>query len=332
MRTHEPPRKRRAVSAILAMTLPWFAADGLRATSISRSAPTGAVAYELGGDLGSTPTVATRASGAQLVFQRSSDIWLTTVDGTKTRRLVANGGQPAVSPNGRRVAFVRSESIWLMARNGSGQRKLTSGHRDVAPDWAPDGRAIYFSRYLERRDASGDFVGYAYAIFRMRSDGSGVTQVTRPPPSDHGTCHDSPSVAPNGSVIAYALFGDCDHGVPDGIEAVDPSGRRVSLGAFGLPGEAFSPDWSPDGRRLAIAWGLWDDPGLGVAGNRTRAAKIYDNASDSPVWSRDGKWIAFTRGGSRGSIWLIRPNGTGLRRITSRRTDGHPAWLPVRVR
>lgn len=265
----------------------------------------------------------------RIVFQRGESLWITKLDGTSTRILAKRGGQPAVSPDGRRIAFVRSESIWVMARDGSGQRRLTSGHRDVSPEWSPDGRSLYFMRFVGK-DGKYGFT-YAYPIFRMSTDGSGATQITRPVPSDDGTCHDAPSVAPNGRVIAYGVFDDCDHGVPAGIQAVDPSGKRVPLRGFDLPGDGFSPDWSPDGRRLAFAFGAFPDPpGLGTAAAGSSSTTLYKGQSESPSWSPDGRWIAFTRGGSRGTIWLVRPDGRDLRRVTSTPSDGHPAWLPPR--
>lgn len=52
---------------------------------------------------------------------------------------------------------------------------------------------------------------------------------------------------------------------------------------------------------------------------------------DSPAWSPDGKWIAFqmSRGDSQPDLYLVKPDGSGLKRIT--RNPGHdgcPAWSP----
>ena len=49
-----------------------------------------------------------------------------------------------------------------------------------------------------------------------------------------------------------------------------------------------------------------------------------------PKWSPDGKWIAFTstRDGNY-DIYLIRPDGTGLRNLTQHPAqDKDPTWTP----
>ena len=52
----------------------------------------------------------------------------------------------------------------------------------------------------------------------------------------------------------------------------------------------------------------------------------------SPAWSKDGKWIAFAATKSRNasaSLFLMRPDGSGLRRLTARGFDaGSPSWSP----
>lgn len=88
-------------------------------------------------------------------------------------------------------------------------------------------------------------------------------------------------------------------------------------------GQAHSPAWSPDGRRLACVsnGGLWL---IDLAtGARTRLYAGTD--SSGPTWSPDGKTIAFGRfgteeqtgKGSEEGIWAIDRGGTNLRRLLS---------------
>lgn len=60
--------------------------------------------------------------------------------------------------------------------------------QEFSPAWSPDGETIYFSFYVVKRDTQGDFVGYAWAIYRMRPDGSNMRQLTHPEPTDRGWC------------------------------------------------------------------------------------------------------------------------------------------------
>jgi Tol biopolymer transport system component len=54
-----------------------------------------------------------------------------------------------------------------------------------------------------------------------------------------------------------------------------------------------------------------------------------------PVWSRDSRWLAFTSRRNdiandlNDDIYVIRPDGTGLQRITTNiQTDRFPFWQP----
>jgi Tol biopolymer transport system component len=55
--------------------------------------------------------------------------------------------------------------------------------------------------------------------------------------------------------------------------------------------------------------------------------KLPDN---HPVWSPDGGWLAFSSsrpGGGIGHLWLMRPNGQGLHRLTSWAGEQYwPSW------
>jgi Tol biopolymer transport system component len=276
----------------------------------------------------SSPSQTSGAAAVEIVFQRGKDLRVTTTDGAHPRLLTRHGAEPAVSSDGRRVLFVRDRSIWVMNRDGSAQRRLTTGHDDLSPEWAADGATIYFSRRLEGSTSYSNYT-YASALFRMRADGSGVTQVTQPALSDHGTCHEGASAAPNGRVIAYTDFYDCDRGLVSGVEATTPVGKPVRLRQFDLAG-GYDGDWSPDGRRLAFAldWFQGGPAGIAVATAGVETRRIYRHSASRPAWSPDGRWIAFVRGVGNGRIWIVRPDGTGLRRMTSRRYDGSPAWLP----
>jgi Tol biopolymer transport system component len=218
-----------------------------------------------------------------------------------------------------------------MNRDGSGQRRLTRGREAIGPAWSPDGGTIYFSSYIVQRDAHGGFEGYAWALFRMQKSGGDVRRLTRPEPTDHGTCDSRPAPSPDGRVIAYGSIGDCDRGSDASIEAVDVSGRAVGLAPFAV-GAGFDPAWSPAGRHLAFASvsDLGTGTGIAVASADGAAPRrLYRRGPASgPAWSPDGNWLAFS---TNGNVWLVRFDGSGLRRVL--RTAlwrSNPAWLPTR--
>src|SRR2546423_11819236 len=70
-------------------------------------------------------------------------------------------GDSQVSPDGSRVAFVRvtvnekkegyNTSIWMVGTSGNeAPHRLTSGERDSAPRWSPDGKYVVFTRSTEK--------------------------------------------------------------------------------------------------------------------------------------------------------------------------------------
>ncbi len=279
---------------------------------------------------GSASASSEQMPSGRIVFARGDHLYVTSTDGREVTRLTRNATQPAVSRDGERIAFVRAKSIWVMQRDGSEQTRLTSGHEDWTPAWSPDASTIYFGRLAEGKDKYGGYE-FASALFRMGSNGSGLRQLTRPPASSHGVCDESPSVSPDGRVIAFASILECDRGNDPLISAIDPTGRPVSLRAYDDVRDGFDPEWAPAGKRIAFAitGEFGQSTGISIAAPGSQAKRVYKRAASDPAWSPDGAWVAFVRGVGEGTIWLVRPDGSGLRRVSSRRYDADPAWLPA---
>lgn len=87
---------------------------------------------------------------------------------------------------------------------------------------------------------------------------------------------------------------------------------------------------SPDGRRVVFSaqGALWVMP---VKGGRAERITDYRLEPTAPVWSPDGKRIAFQNYAPEGNfhIWTIAPDGRDAREITGGPFDDRePAWLP----
>lgn len=92
--------------------------------------------------------------------------------------------------------------------------------------------------------------------------------------------------------------------------------RMARIGSCG------SPALSPDGRTVAFISNLSGNPQIWTVpaeGGWPVQVTAFDDQVNTVTWSPRGDWLAFTMapgGGLNSQVYLLRPDGTGLRRLT----------------
>ncbi len=160
------------------------------------------------------------------------DIYIMDLSRRKLRRLVSHWAietEPAWSPDGRKLLFTSdrggSPQIYQVSVTGGNVQRLTFENQyNARASYAPDGKSITL---ITR-------VGSQYRIGVMDLETGSITVLT------DGTLDESPSFAPNGSMIIYATR----HGGKGVLAAVSTDGRvkqRLALQS----GDVRDPVWSP---------------------------------------------------------------------------------------
>jgi len=273
--------------------------------------------------------------GSQIAFAWSGeaapesskfDLYAKVTGSEKLLRLTrkpANWISPAWSPDGRSIAFSRwsddESGIYLVPALGGEERKLADVGYNYPPvmgiAWSPDGRRLVFA------DAS------AVSSLSVLS----VETLKRRPLSTQTNCllAGNPAFSPDGQRLAFTCNADY---ASYGIYIVPSEGGRAERSAQ-LIGNPQGLTWSRDGARIVFS----NDPGINegrlwALDVATRGVEALPTSEDArlPVFSPDGKRLAFARGYDNVNIWKLDPGrySTPRRFISSTRIQLSARYSP----
>jgi Tol biopolymer transport system component len=254
---------------------------------------------------------------ARLVFLREPFDTLFVSDsrnGTIEQRIALNmrASRFGFSSLGDRLAVVSGGALWLMNPDGSAATRLVSSVGNFA--WSPDGSRI---AYVQSTPHEVHVIG---------ADGRGDTVV----PGTAAGGFQGLAWSPDGTRIAFEGIRQLSPGETRTVYVVNVDGSGLRDIDLTLPGPARrasgEPTWSPDGRKLSISRSFLNPDGTRdtqlwvVTLANGDARRITSGAGDAvrPAWSPAGGQIAFLRFlGATPDVFVVRPDGGGLRQITS---------------
>jgi Tol biopolymer transport system component len=285
-------------------TIAFTSAEGL-ATSIWKVPRFGGTSMLLVQNAGQS---AVSPDGMRIAFTRSAEdgflkIWVATLTAVEQARRITGPDDglwdhrsPAWSPDGRTICYADMRDLWVVPADGGEAHPLMKDDpEDMQPVWSADGRFIYF---ISKRDGT-------LALWRISAGGGKPIRVT-----DGTGSEQFPSLSRDGRRLAFVsrvrsgglVLGDLRTGKV----------AQVQEGSF-----VCMPTIAPDRSALVFVSMLGDSVRLRSLPLRDNAPAggsvvLTDQTGDvaSPVFSRDGRWIAYYRAaeGHR-DIWVVPAHG-----------------------
>jgi eukaryotic-like serine/threonine-protein kinase len=249
---------------------------------------------------------------------------------------------PAVRAGRMRVARIASAVVstlillgivalyvyrWRPALPSLGKRSAVTleAGLEMTPAVSPDGKMVAYSRLTPA--GSG-------LLVQQLAGGQPVTVATLPPLTPA-----MPSWSPDGTRLLY-LSGRGLEVAPafGGVSRLltAQNGLPIGRGRGGLAGAVGWGSWAPDGDRVVYT----SQDSLFVRRLSEEAPRVLTSAPEphSPVWSPDGRWIAYVSGNAQyplfgnlapSAIWAVSSSGGQPTRITADQPlHASPAWLP----
>jgi hypothetical protein len=215
---------------------------------------------------------------------------------------------------------IESEEVFIAPASGGEIRLVTSVQAPSIENvsWSPDGQQLVYAS-----NGDGD-----YDIYIVPVAGGEPVMLTNNDAEDR-----DPAWSPKGDVIVFAS----DLQSPSELEIwrITPQGqglKRMTDAEY----SSFAPAWSPDGESIAFLSNRRQNTDLYVmtadgTGERALIVRDVPREERDPAWSPDSEWISFSsnREGPIFDLYMIRPDGSDLRRVTEREGDTrYVVWHP----
>jgi dipeptidyl aminopeptidase/acylaminoacyl peptidase len=288
--------------------------------------------------------------GKYMVTEERGQIALKPSDGS-AEKMLTSSPDPAtemeLSPDGQDVAYICQGNVWVAPLAGGDPQQLTHdpagpgdprGATDHFPQWNPNGKWILYESgrkgfnelYVVSEDGKILNLLAATEVYH----GKDVLLNTTPDQGDavaSDRFDSRPSWSPDGTRVSYTqrsreLFSGKLEILPFNQESGQAAGAPVAIYiAKNDPGGAWainSDAWSPDSKTLAVVlqethWDkIWLIPSTG---GTPRELTFGTGEDEDPVYSPNGKWIAFESNrdlAEERHIWLVPSAGGAPHRLT----------------
>jgi len=227
---------------------------------------------------------------------------------------------PSWSPDGKQIAYILIENnipaINVYDLETGEQVTIFEDAHDIGTlEWSPVGDRMVFSAQIAESDN--------FQLYSIRSDGSQLQRLTN---DEQGGIF--PTWSPDGEKIVYLVSNSTDNHTLILMINPDGSDQKLLTKAQFLSMPSFSPD------REIIIFTTMGGSTINIKNLETgEDASISEEAHavlSWPMWSPDGKWIAYTvHSKLRGEIHLIDPTDRTIVELTDMsQEDRMLAWSP----